>query len=304
MRYRLQSIGVSVSETNPDTRIAMPIVAANSWNNRPTNPPRNRIGMKTATREMVIERIVKPISLAPSSAARQAVFPISMWRTMFSSITMASSTTKPTAKVSAISERLSRLYPSRYITAKVPTRDMGSARLGITVAVRFLRNRKITITTRQMVRSSVNFTSVTDSLMNNERSKRTSTLTDAGSCARRSSTRRRTPSATSTVLVPGCFWTARTIPREPLNQAATRLSWTPSITWPTSWSRTGGAPFRWAMIRGRNAAASGSCPLVSMVQALSFPHSTPVGWLVLPLVTACATSSSPIFRAASACGLT
>src|SRR6185312_6129571 len=55
--------------------------------------------------------------------------------------------------------------------------------------------------------------------MNSERSKRTSTLTDAGSCARRSSTRRRTPSATSTVLVPGCFWTARTIPREPLNPA-------------------------------------------------------------------------------------
>ena len=37
------------------------------------------------------------------------VSPISMWRTMFSSITMASSTTKPTESVSAISERLFRL---------------------------------------------------------------------------------------------------------------------------------------------------------------------------------------------------
>ncbi len=35
--------------------------------------------------------------------------PISMWRTMFSSMTMASSTTKPTESVSAISERLFRL---------------------------------------------------------------------------------------------------------------------------------------------------------------------------------------------------
>ncbi len=34
--------------------------------------------------------------------------PISMWRTMFSSMTMASSTTKPTDSVSAISDRLSR----------------------------------------------------------------------------------------------------------------------------------------------------------------------------------------------------
>ncbi len=37
------------------------------------------------------------------------VLPISMWRTMFSSITMASSTTKPTDSVSAISDRLFRL---------------------------------------------------------------------------------------------------------------------------------------------------------------------------------------------------
>ena len=75
-----------------------------------------------------------------------------MWRTMFSSTTIASSTTKPTARVSAMSDRLSRLYPSRYITAKVATMDMGSARLGMAVARRFRRKRKITITTRHSAR--------------------------------------------------------------------------------------------------------------------------------------------------------
>ena len=35
--------------------------------------------------------------------------PCSVWRTMFSSITMASSTTKPTDRIKAIKERLSRL---------------------------------------------------------------------------------------------------------------------------------------------------------------------------------------------------
>ena len=65
--------------------------------------------MKTAASEIVIERIVKPTSAAPSIAACIGGFPISMWRTMFSSITIASSTTKPTASVSAISDRLSRL---------------------------------------------------------------------------------------------------------------------------------------------------------------------------------------------------
>ena len=39
---------------------------------------------------------------------------------MFSTTTMASSTTKPTAMVSAISDRLSRLKPNRYISAVQP----------------------------------------------------------------------------------------------------------------------------------------------------------------------------------------
>ena len=39
---------------------------------------------------------------------------------MFSIITIASSTTKPVEIVSAINDRLSRLNPSRYITANVP----------------------------------------------------------------------------------------------------------------------------------------------------------------------------------------
>ena len=85
------------------------MTTANSWNNRPTIPPRKRIGMNTAVSEIVIEMIVKPTSAAPSTAACIGGFPISMCRTMFSSMTIASSTTKPTASVSAISDKLSRL---------------------------------------------------------------------------------------------------------------------------------------------------------------------------------------------------
>ena len=65
--------------------------------------------MNTAASDSVIERIVNAISFEPSSAACIRVFPISMCRTMFSSMTIASSTTKPTESVSAISDRLSRL---------------------------------------------------------------------------------------------------------------------------------------------------------------------------------------------------
>ena len=69
----------------------------------------NSTGMKIATSDTVIATIVKATSFEPSNDARIGVLPISMWRTMFSSITMVLSTTKPTLSVSAISDRLSRL---------------------------------------------------------------------------------------------------------------------------------------------------------------------------------------------------
>ena len=69
----------------------------------------NMIGMNTAESDVVIVTIVEPTSAAPSRAACMRGLPISMWRTMFSSTTMASSTTKPTASVSAMRERLSML---------------------------------------------------------------------------------------------------------------------------------------------------------------------------------------------------
>src|SRR6476660_3652251 len=69
----------------------------------------NSNGMNTAASDSVMERMVKPISLAPSMAASIGFLPISMWRTMFSSMTMASSTTNPTDRVRAINDKLSRL---------------------------------------------------------------------------------------------------------------------------------------------------------------------------------------------------
>ena len=89
---------------------------------------------------------------------------------MFSSMTMASSTTKPTARVRAMSVRLFTLKFKAYMAAKVPTTDMGSARLGMMVAVRLRRNRKMTRMTRITVRSRVNLTSFTDSRMVSDRS--------------------------------------------------------------------------------------------------------------------------------------
>ena len=109
-----------------------------------------------------METIVNPISRAPSREASSTPLPCSMWRTMFSNITIASSTTKPTDNVSASRDMLSTVKPSAYITANVPMIDIGNAKLGISVAEAFRRKRKITNTTRAIARNKLNFTSSTD----------------------------------------------------------------------------------------------------------------------------------------------
>ena len=218
--------------------------------------------MNTATSDRVIEMTVKLISRLPFSAASITGSPCSMWRTMFSSTTIASSTTKPTASVSAMSERLSRLYPSRYITANVPTSDIGSASAGIIVARTFRRNRKITITTRHRARKRVNFTSATDCFTVCERSYSVAISTDAGRSGRSRSTSALMRSATATVLVPGWRWMASTMARWPLNQLACLVSCTLSITRPRSASRTG-APSRNATTSAPKPAALVSWPSLS-----------------------------------------
>src|SRR5258708_37008546 len=99
---------------------------------------------------------------------------------MFVSITMAESKTSPTESVSAISDKLFKLYPSRYITAKVPMIDNGTTAPGIMVAETFRKKRKITMITRQMVSNRVKRTSVMDWRMDCERSNATSRFTAGG----------------------------------------------------------------------------------------------------------------------------
>ena len=156
---RLHIIGVKVSDTIAEVTTATVRVSANSRNMRPTMPPMNSSGMNTATSDTVSEITVKPISLAPASAASNGSSPSSMWRTMFSIITIASSTTKPVPMVSAISDRLSRLKPRNHITAKVATRESGSVTPAMMVARTERRNRNTTITTRNTLSIKVNCTS-------------------------------------------------------------------------------------------------------------------------------------------------
>src|ERR1700693_732248 len=125
---------------------------------------------------------------------------------MFSIMTIASSTIKPAEIVNPISEMLSMLYPPAYMTPNVATSDRGTARLGITVAHKVRKNRKITTTTRLIVSIIVNCTSRIDARVVCDRSDIRSTWTAGGSDCSSLGINAWTRSTTSIVLGAGGFW--------------------------------------------------------------------------------------------------
>src|SRR5260370_40655338 len=102
---------------------------------------------------------------------------------MFSIMTIASSTTNQVAIVNAMSDMLLRLHPARYITAKVPTSESGTDKLGIRVAEGRRRNTKITITTSTTARPGSNSTSASEARIVVVRSVKTATSTAEGRAA-------------------------------------------------------------------------------------------------------------------------
>ncbi len=162
---------------------------------------------------------------------------------MFSIMTIASSTTKPTAIVSAIKDRLSRLNPSRYIAPAVATSASGTVTLGMMVAQSLRRNRKITSTTRPMVIARVISTSATEARMSSERSDTRVTCTARGIEASSRGIIALIWSTTLMVLAPGERWISSRSVCLPSNQAPVRGFSDELTTCPTSLTSTG-APLR------------------------------------------------------------
>ena len=110
---REASIGHSDSATTPDSSTAIASVKPNSRNRPPVWPGRKEIGTKTAASVAVVAMTAKNTSCVPSTAAARGPMPSLRRRTMFSSTTMASSTTRPVASTSASSVRMLIEKPAR-----------------------------------------------------------------------------------------------------------------------------------------------------------------------------------------------
>ena len=238
-------MGVVVSDISSEIITATDRVTANSRNSRPVCPPMKSSGMNTATSDRLMDSTVKPTSRAPSSAALKRSMPASICRLVFSSTTMASSTTKPVATVSAIRLRLFRLKPSKYITPNVPSSDTTVATAGITVARALRKNALTTSTTSAIEISSVSSISRSDERMDWVLSEATCSRTSCGNWACSSGISARTPSTVSITLAPGWRVTSTITAGLPLKRPRVLVFSTPSTTSATSASRIA-APLRQA----------------------------------------------------------
>ena len=196
-------MGVVVSETTRETRMANDRVRANSRNRRPSIPCIKRMGVNTAIREMLIERTVNPTSRAPSKAASSRDIPLSKCREIFSKTTIASSTTKPVEIVRAINDRIFKLKFIRYMAPNVPMIETGTAMLGMIAERKSPRNRKTMIVTSTTAMTSVRSVSLSEARIVGLRSKAILTLIAAGMAASSGSSSALTRSTVSMMLAPG-----------------------------------------------------------------------------------------------------
>ena len=118
-------------------------------------PGMKATGMNTAesTRAMPITGSVT--SCIALRVASRGESPFSMWCSTASTTTIASSTTRPMARIRPKSERVLSENPSIGKTAKVPTRDTGTASSGIRVARQLWRKMKTTMMTSTIASRSV-----------------------------------------------------------------------------------------------------------------------------------------------------
>ena len=110
---REASIGQSESATSMEIATESASVMPNSRKSAPVWPGRNDSGTKTAARVAVVATTAKNTWRVPSTAAARGPMPWARRRTMFSSTTMASSTTRPVASTSASSVRMLIENPTR-----------------------------------------------------------------------------------------------------------------------------------------------------------------------------------------------
>ena len=131
---------IKVNETNKEAKRERVTVIAKSLNIVPTTPSTNTIGINTATVVKVDAVIAIPTSEAPSIAASSLEYPSEFKRNIFSSTTIALSTSIPTARANPPSVSIFKVIPLKYKSIKDAIKDIGIDSPIIRVVLIFFKN--------------------------------------------------------------------------------------------------------------------------------------------------------------------
>ena len=209
----------------------------NSPRKLPTNPSTKTTGRKTAATEIVALVAAKAISRVPTLAASLELFPPARWRSIFSSTTMASSITTPTARVIPRSVMVFSVNPLIHTNPKVATSETGIASAMINVGRDLRRKMKTVKTASAAPKTNANLVSATASRTPLEKSMKPSgspILISGGRIFSISSRRDITSSTIPTVLPPDCFRIPIPTEISPLYRMMVSTSSEPSSTRATS----------------------------------------------------------------------
>src|SRR5262249_2368661 len=126
--------GVNVSALKAEIETENAMVRANCRNKIPVVPGKSATGTNTDTSTSEVATTAPATSfMATKAALCGSVMPSVMWRSTFSITTMASSTTRPVARVMPKSVRVLMENPKALTKMKVPTRETGMVMAGMKV---------------------------------------------------------------------------------------------------------------------------------------------------------------------------
>ena len=164
---KADSIGEKVSALNVESAIEHMIVIANLRKIFPLVSRNKATGRNKAINTNDVETMGPNNSFIDCFAASMGDIPFWMFAVTDWTTRIASSTTRPDARMRAVMVKKLRLNPNTYKKKKVPTIDMGMARAGISRVRQFCKNNNKTRTTSTTAKISEYLTLDSESKTNN-----------------------------------------------------------------------------------------------------------------------------------------
>ena len=144
---KADSMGEKVSALNVDSAIEHIIVTANRRKIFPIGPLYKVTGRNKAINTSDVETIAPNNSVIDCCAASMGDIPFWMFAVTDWTTRIASSTTRPDARMRAVMVKKLRLNPNKFKKKKVPMIEMGIVRAGISRVRQFCKNNNKTRTT-------------------------------------------------------------------------------------------------------------------------------------------------------------